>query len=77
MSRQDSGGSLPVDKATKNSKTSRTNLSEASADTGILGDIDNKVKKIVFSTVVFKGSLISNTTEKTPLRFNAASHLES
>ena len=42
LSRQDSGGSLPVAKATK--KTSRTNLSEASADTGIIGDIDNKVK---------------------------------
>jgi len=40
LSRQDSGGSLPVAKATK--KTSRTNLSEASADTGIIGDIDNK-----------------------------------
>merc|ERR1712008_354675 len=37
LSRQDSGGSLPVAKATK--KTSRTNLSEASADTGIIGDI--------------------------------------
>ena len=43
LSRQDSGGSLPVAKATK--KTSRTNLSEASADTGIIGDIDNKVQK--------------------------------
>lgn len=40
LSRQDSGGSLPVAKATK--ATSRTNLSEASTDTGILGDIDNK-----------------------------------
>lgn len=40
LSRQDSGGSLPVAKATKT--TSRTNLSEASTDTGIIGDIDNK-----------------------------------
>jgi len=39
LSRQDSNGSLPVAKATK---TSRTNLSEASTDTGIIGDIDNK-----------------------------------
>jgi hypothetical protein len=41
LSRQDSGGSLTARPASK--KTSRTNLSEASADTGIIGDIDNKV----------------------------------
>ena len=53
LSRQDSGGSLPVAKATK--KTSRTNLSEASADTGIIGDIDNKVKpKYIFKDFIIE-----------------------
>ena len=39
LSRQDSGSNLS--KGIK--KTSRTNLSEASTDTGILGDLENKV----------------------------------
>ena len=42
LSRQDSGGSLTQSKIGKAKKTSRTNLSEASVDTGIIGDIDNK-----------------------------------
>ena len=45
LSRQDSGGSLTQGRVTARpatKKTSRTNLSEASVDTGILGDIDNK-----------------------------------
>ena len=42
LSRQDSGGSLTHSRTTKTKKTSRTNLSEASVDTGIVGDIDNK-----------------------------------
>merc|ERR1711953_365359 len=42
LSRQDSGGSLTQSRIGKARKTSRTNLSEASVDTGIIGDIDNK-----------------------------------
>ena len=45
LSRQDSGGSLTQSRVTARpatKKTSRTNLSEASVDTGILGDLDNK-----------------------------------
>merc|ERR1712004_101047 len=42
LSRQDSGGSLTHSRTTKTKKTSRTNLSEASVDTGIVGVIDNK-----------------------------------
>ena len=43
LSRQDSGGSLTKGPR----KTSTTSLSQASADTGIIGDIDNKVSSIV------------------------------
>ncbi len=45
LSRQDSGGQL------KSNKSSRTNLSEVSADTGIIEDVDNKVNRL--SRIIF------------------------
>ena len=48
LSRQNSAGSMTTMTTNQMSnKTSRTNLSEASADTGIMGDIDNKVCCVV------------------------------
>ena len=48
LSRQNSAGSMTTMTTNQMSKkkTSQTNLSEASADTGIMGDIDNKVLSI-------------------------------
>ena len=59
LSRQNSAGSMTTMTTNQMSnKTSRTNLSEASADTGIMGDIDNKVCRVFCRTDL--GNLIGN-----------------
>ena len=72
LSRQNSAGSMTTMTTNQMSnKTSRTNLSEASADTGIMGDIDNKVcrvfwRKKVFDSRFFLFSRRISTTDNFP-----------